>query len=342
MKTFTYKNPIFSEAIKSMRDGQITLEAGRYYLTGTSPPYWGEAPTPGVKIYSSDDLLKWKYEKLLIDRNDLDENVWYRDYFWAPEIHVKADKYYLTFNCRNSQYDPQGSQHNCGLAVADEILGPYTVLTHDAPLGKEFKNDISLFTDDDGHSYAYCSGRGVWQSRIDLENGRLIGDFEKIIDKTDDGDWQLGGVEGPCVIKRQGVYYLFYSAWTRGYEIGYATAEHPLGPWRLYEGNPIFGTRCREFREEQMQFEGTSHLQFEDTPDPYVEVGHNSIFPGPDGRDWIVCHYWLKGKKPIKNPPLPMQYEDTSPQLGFDPIDIVDGKVIAHGPTFTEQTVNIL
>lgn len=36
---------------------------------------------PGIKIYSSDDLLNWKFEKLLIDRSKLDTTVWYLDRF---------------------------------------------------------------------------------------------------------------------------------------------------------------------------------------------------------------------------------------------------------------------
>ena len=28
------------------------------------------------------------------------------------------------------------------------------------------------------------------------------------------------GIEGPFVIKKDGIYYMFFSTWTRGYEVG--------------------------------------------------------------------------------------------------------------------------
>ena len=45
---------------------------------------------------------------------------------------------------------------------------------------------------------------------------------------------------------------------------------------------------------------------------------------GPDGRDWIVCHY---------------QERDKEPTLGFDPIWFENGVIKTNGPTYTEQTV---
>ena len=113
-KPFVYKNPVYSEAINSIRDCQIIADEGRYYLIGTCPPYW-EGPNPGIKLYSSDDLLNWRFEYFLLKREDLGEDQWYRDRFWAPEIHKTHGRYYLTFNSRNDKTRfPQSS----GLALA--------------------------------------------------------------------------------------------------------------------------------------------------------------------------------------------------------------------------------
>jgi beta-xylosidase len=342
MGKFIYKNPITQGRDMSLRDCHIIKVGKTYYMTGTCQPIW-EGPNPGIKLYSSNDLLNWKFEKFLIKRDDLPENIWCKDRFWAPEIHCKNNKYYLSFNCRNDiKGIKEGVNHNCGLAVADDILGPYKILTYDTPLGKGFKNDVSLFTDDDGKSYAYCSGAGIWQAPIDIEKGKLLwDDFKMVFSPRDSGnpDWMLDGIEGPFVVKRDNNYYMFISGWTRGYEIGYATAKNPLGPWELYKGNPIFGTRNREFRDEQLKSSGLDYLIFEDTKDPYCEVGHNSIFTGPDGKDWLCCHYFLIGKKKIINTKNNVEYEDTFPQLGFEPIEIKDGIIKISGPTWTEQIV---
>ncbi|MCD6378044.1 MAG: family 43 glycosylhydrolase [Planctomycetes bacterium] len=322
---FKYKNPIYSLAIEAIRDCQITKVDDIYYLTGTSPPFW-EGPNPGVKLYSSKNLLNWKFENLLIDRAKLAPNVWYYDRFWAPEIHHAHGRFWLTFNCRNETAEPP-FPHSTGLAVADSITGPYEILTHDKPL-IERTNDATLFTDDDGKTYIYFVGCCLTGSdyimgwEIDLEACELLGDAFVCLKKIRQmGHWERAGIEAPFVIKRDGIYYMFYSGWARGYEVGYATASHPKGPWKRYEGNPIFGAQDKDACEK---FGG----KFTGNPPgcPYVAAGHNAIFTGPDGRDWLVCHYQEKGKPET---------------LGFDPIWIENGIIKTNGPTWTEQIITV-
>ena len=125
---FVYQNPIRSEAIDGgIRDPHLINWDGKYYLTGTSHPFTRGARV-GVKLWSSDDLKNWKSEGLLIDSSKLPEDVWYRDTFWANEIHIAKGKFWLTFNAANMSAEHK-AQHSCGLAVADKITGPYTVLT---------------------------------------------------------------------------------------------------------------------------------------------------------------------------------------------------------------------
>ncbi|MBQ8673903.1 MAG: glycoside hydrolase family 43 protein [Bacteroides sp.] len=54
-------------------------------------------------------------------------------------------------------------------------------------------------------------------------------------------DGESLGREAPSCWKRNGRYYLLYSSWTRGYEIGYATAPAITGPWTKGAANPIYG-----------------------------------------------------------------------------------------------------
>ena len=310
-KSFTYKNPIYSEAIDSIRDCQIVEDDGRYFLIGSCPPYW-EGPSPGIKLYSSDDLLNWQFERFLLKREDVAEDAWYRDRFWAPELHKIGDRYYLTFNCRNDQ---TGFPHSCGLAVADELLGPYTVLTHEQPL-IEKGNDLTIFLDDNARTYIYWSG--IWGQEVDLPTCTRLGE-PTLCFAHEEGKWDAVGIEGPYVVKREGIYFMFYSSWTRGYEIGYATASAPLGPWQKFEGNPFFGAQDPgNNAERSMAFTG-------DPNSPYVGVGHNAVFTGPDGGDWLVCHY---------------QEKDREESLGFDPIRIEGGLVKSNGPSYVEQIVD--
>ena len=304
-------------------------------------PVWRGA-NPGVRLLVSDDLLDWRHHAWLIDARKLPSNCLYKGRFWAPEIHRAHGKFWLTVNSghRGPQLgDRLMDEHNIWLFVADKIDGDYRLVA--GPLGTGFKNDANLFTDNDGQSYLYCSGGGLWQAKIDLPVGRLIGDFQKFCSPRDAGnpDWMIGGIEGAFVLKRDGIYFMFFSAWTRGYEIGVLRAKAPLGPWELVSREPIFGTRKRRYREKQMQEGGYAHLEFEDTLDPFVEVGHNAVFEGPDGKDWLCCHYFLEGKQPVPGSPIP-EYHDAAPQLGIEPLDLSHGKFSVNGPTWTEQTVN--
>ncbi len=133
---------------------------------------------------------------------------------------------------------------------------------------------------------------------------------------------------------------MFFSTWTRGYEVGLLRAKTPLGPWELASPEPIFGTRKRRHREKQMRDGGYADLQFDDTPDPYVEVGHNAVFTGPDGKDWICCHYFLEGKRRVADSPQP-EYYDSTPQLGIEPLHYTNGTFRVAGPTWTEQVIEI-
>jgi beta-xylosidase len=322
-KSFEYQNPIKNGIDGGMRDCQVFEDDGRYYLVGTSYPfwYWSKEKNPGVKIYSSDDLLNWKFEKLLIERSKLDSTVWYLDRFWAPEIHKIKGKYHLLFNCQNEStvnYKVKG-QHS-GVAISDNLLGDYKVLTHDKPYTRG--NDLTFFEDKDRKIYSFFNrDKIIHVAEVDLENMKPKAEPVQCFSAGDmkNGDWDGIGIEGAYCILKDGTYYLFYSSWSRGYEIGYATAKHPLGPWGKYEGNPIYGAqipmRCEK---NNLKFTG-------DLDSPWAEVGHNEVFTGPDGRLWISCHGKLKGER--------------KPYLVIDPIEFEDGVVKINGPTHTKQVV---
>ena len=341
MHEFNYTNPITRDPAMSMRDHQVLKLGDIWYMTGTSAPYWN-GPNPGVRLFSSKNLLDWRFEKWLIDASALPEDCFYKGRFWAPEIHQAHGRFWLTVN--SGHFGPQHASHQDGhsvvLLAADRITGPYEPVLQDGPVVPGFKNDASLFTDNDGRSYLYCSGGGLWQAAIDLPTGRILGDLHKFAGPRDPGnpDWMIGGIEGPFVIKRAGAYFMFFSAWTRGYEVGVLKAPTPLGPWTLTPNSPILGTRKRRFRQKQAEAAGYAQLVYEDTPDPYVETGHCAVFEGPDGLDWLCCHYFLEGKE-LDDSKLVLEYFDTMPQLGFEPLEFRDGLFHAKGPTWTEQVV---
>jgi beta-xylosidase len=229
-------------------------------LTATSPPYW-EGDNPGVKLWSSADLKAWRSEGLLIDRGQVPESAWYRDRFWAPEIHPAEGGFYLLFSCNKGKLHE--APFGIAIARADRVTGPYEVVSREAPL-VERAIDGSLFTEG-GRSYVISAPEdGLRIHPIDLPSCRLTGESWLTVTRGEEGTWDAKGIEGPYLIQRNGVYTLFYSSFTRGYEVGIATAPHLRGPWTKDERNPVMTGP--------------------------VKIGHNAVFQGPDGRDWASYH----------------------------------------------------
>ena len=228
--------------------------------------------------------------------------------------------------------DPKGMKtHSIWLFSSDEVTGPYKLVN--GPLTPRYNNDATLFEDNDGQTYLYCSGDGLFQAKIDLSTGKLIGNIQKFLDKRSPGnpDWVIGGIEGPFVVKRDGIYFMFFSSWTRGYEVGLLKSKSPLGPWELASREPIFGTRKKGYRYELALSGGYADLKFNDSEDPYCETGHNALFEGPDGKLWSSCHYIMYDKRPYPYCPTLKDWEQT-PQLGIEPVYFVHGMFYINGP----------
>ena len=336
---FHYTNPITRDTALSMRDHFIIKTGNKWYCTGTSNPVW-TGSNPGVRLLVSDDLTQWKQHSWLIDASLLPPDCPYNGRFWAPEIHLIKNKYWLTVNSgKVTPDDPKGMKtHSVWLFSADSVTGPYQLVN--GPLTPQYNNDATLFEDEDGQTYFYCSGNGLFQAKIDLAAGKLTTPIEKFLDKKQPGwpEWMMGGIEGPFVIKREGTYFMFFSTWTRGYEVGLLQSKTPLGPWELVSPEPIFGTRKKGYRPELAIGGGYAHLEFPDTMDPYQETGHNALFTGPDGQLWSSCHYFMYEKRPY---PYSQTFYDWEkfPQLGYEPVYFKNGRFYIKGPTWTEQVI---
>ncbi|MCF8357897.1 MAG: family 43 glycosylhydrolase [Prolixibacteraceae bacterium] len=337
---FCYTNPVTRDTSIAMRDHCIIKVGEKWYCTGTSMPVW-TGPNPGVRLLVSDDLINWEHHSWIIDASKLPEDCPYNGRFWASEIHYIQGKFWLTINSgKVTDEDPKGMDtHSVWLFSSDEVTGPYNLVN--GPLTPQYNNDATLFEDDDGQVYFYCSGGGLFQAKIDLNTGKLTTPIEKFLDKKQPGwpEWMVGGIEGPFVIKRDGTYFMFFSTWTRGYEVGLLKSKNPLGPWKLVSKEPIFGTRKKGYRPELAIGGGYDHLKFQDTEDPYCETGHNALFEGPDGNIWSSCHYMMYEKRPY---PYSQTFEpwELTPQMGYEPVRYENGRFYIDEPTWTEQQID--
>lgn len=308
-----WSNPI-SDGIDEggLRDCFVFAAEGRWYLTGTSSPHWGDGyGNPGVRLYRSNDLVHWQQVGLIV-RNP-GESKWYASRFWAPEIACIGGRYYCTFNCRNERNGFQVRQ-SWGIAVSDHVEGPYTVLSDDKPVGAG--NDATLYEDEDGQVYvAWCGpskehpdGNVMMLARINLQTLELS-DVHEIFGGTA-GDrhgigWDECGVEGPAIFKRGSTYYMTYSSWQRGYEVGLATATSLDGKWTKSPDNPLFGSQDRGKWKEAVEGE-------------WRDLGHNTVFTGPDGRLWMSCHGQLRSGRTPMLVIQPLQFDRHGKMLKMD------------------------
>ncbi|MEU4234752.1 glycoside hydrolase family 43 protein [Nonomuraea sp. NPDC026600] len=196
-----------------------------------------EAPAGGTNfvmrdwhVFTSGDAAAWTDQGAKLKLSDFS---WAGADAWAGEVEPRNGKYYW--------YAPVNGNGagwmDIGVAVGDSPLGPFhdakggPLISDSTPNSSPLNIDPTVFTDDDGQAYIY------WGSYYGLRAAKLKPDMINL----DGGVVTPSGVsnfwEAPWMFKRNGTYYLAYSAndsacSAPGYAcIRYATASNPLGPW---------------------------------------------------------------------------------------------------------------
>ena len=324
VKTLTYTNPLHfggntgREDHDELRDPCIIREGGSYYLVATMWPFTDSSAqdaakpdlnsSPGIRLYSSQDLTHWKAGPWLVKSSALPDDCPYKHRFWAPEIHKIGGKFYLIFTADNWLKPEYNANKRFGyhafLGVADQVTGPYEHISY-VPASA---CDTTIFGDDDGRVYAFMPFGDLFVQELDLSrlSENVVGyksERKKIV-SADFGDiTELSPkyLEGPWAMKVGKRYYLFYAETypdPGGYKTGVAYADSPLGPWHKDPRGAVFWG------------------------------GHLAVFDGPDGRHWFS----YRGE----------QYRSTWGLLCVDPFSIdAQGVVQCAGPTLTPVTVSV-
>lgn len=234
LTTATKPRSLLADTI-CLADPTIFKDNGVYYLYGTGS-------RDGFWVYQSTDLKNWSGP--VGKRNGhalLKGDSYGTKGFWAPQIFKQNGKYYMAYT----------ADEHIAIAESDSPLGPFTqkVIRHISDEGK--KIDPYIFKDSDGSLYLYHvrlqNGNRIFVARlkndlsdIDENSVKECISAEVSWENTQKVKWPVA--EGPTVIKRDGLYYLFYSAndfRNIDYAVGYATAKSPIGPWIKYDKNPI-------------------------------------------------------------------------------------------------------
>lgn len=254
-----------------------------------------------LDAFSSKDLITWTKHPQVLNIKDIS---WAGYSLWAPAIIKNNNQYYLFFSANDIQNNDELG--GIGVSVADNPAGPFK----DA-LGKPLINKIIngaqpidqfVFKDDDGQIYMYYGG---WRH---LNIVKMADDLLSL-ETFDDGTTYKeitpeNYVEGPFLLKRNGLYYLMWSEGGWGgpnYSVAYGISNSPLGP-----------------------FERIEKILQQD-PEVATGAGHHSVItiPGTD-EHYIVYHRRPLGKEAAEERVVAIE------KMEFDK----DGKIVPVKITF--------
>ena len=277
----TWKNPLILSnewSLYGIGDPYILKFNGYYYLYCST-----RDSETGVKCWSSKDLRTWTYKGLCTTET-------ITKCAYAPEVIYYNGKFYMYTS-------PFGNGHY--VLQSENPTGPFLRVTEN--LGHSI--DGSVLKDDGGLLYFYHAGD-------DGIHGHAMSSPTSIGNDVVLGETRMNGwTEGPCVIKRNGKYYMIYTGnhvISKGYRINLAVSSNPISGYVAQEKqNPVI-----------LSSEGTQ-----------VGLGHGSIVTGPDLDSHYILYHNLAGDFGVG----PFRH------LNFDRIGWNGSKMIVMGPTITNQ-----
>ncbi|RAH57434.1 xylanase D [Aspergillus piperis CBS 112811] len=253
-------------------DPEARLFNAQYWIYPTYSADYSEQTF--FDAFSSPDLLTWTKHPTILNITNIPWST--NRAAWAPSVGRKlrssasaaaaaADEEYDYF-----MYFSVGDGTGIGVAksTTGKPEGPYEdvlgePLVNGTVYGAEAIDAQIFQDDDDGRNWLYFGG---WSHAVVVELGEdmvsLKGEYLEITPE--------GYVEGPWMLKRNGVYYYMFSVGGWGdnsYGVSYVTADSPTGPFsstpkKILQGNDAVGT----------------------------STGHNSVFT-PDGQDYYIVYH---------------------------------------------------
>jgi GH43 family beta-xylosidase len=294
----TYTNPVQLNCA----DPGLLKHQGTYYAYCTYTPDF-PMMTRGIRLYTSGDLVNWQDQGFVLNNADS----WGESRHWAPDVVSKNGRFYMYY----------AVDERIGVAEADSPMGPFKQKIQAPMQPDSIKIDAHVFIDDDGKQYFYYvgfdNGNHIWGAELNDDMLSVKQDsITHLIAPVEDWETDMANVaEGAAVLKHKGLYYMTYSGShfeSPHYSIGYAVAEHPLGPWKKYEHNPIM--------------KSTSYAH---------GTAHHSLTTSPDSKEMFVVyhqHFSLNQTEPRKIAIDRIRFveQDNGPDI-----------LQAWGPTITPQ-----
>ncbi|MCX6910470.1 MAG: glycoside hydrolase family 43 protein [Verrucomicrobia bacterium] len=221
---------------------------GRTWIPASTKAWEGSrVDVTGVRCYSSQDLLCWKDEGLVLRAVPDDP---------AHDLHPSkvCDRPKVVFNTRTKKFviwmhmDSENYKAaRAGVAVADSPTGPFRYIESVRPEGQDSR-DQTLFQDDDGRAYRVYSSENNKTTYISLLTDDYLkhsGKFVRVFEGRH--------MEAQVIFKHAGKYWFIASGCT-GWAPNAArsaVADSIWGPWTEL-GNPCRGP------EAEITFRGQS------------------------------------------------------------------------------------
>lgn len=318
--TVVYQNPVYSG---EFADPFVLKTRGAYYAYGTGPAGSDGRAFP---VLRSTDLGRWEaLGGALTPLSDPPARS-----YWAPEVAERDGRYYLYYSASTSDSD---EHHRLRVATSTDPAGPFIDSGRLVVPSLGFTIDASPFRDPKtgdwylffATDYEADTPHGTGLAAVRLNNDMMSAATEPSIVVRAQADWQIYErnrqykgrvwqawhcVEGPSVVEHAGRYYCFYSggAWHGdAYGVGFAVADHPLGPWRD-------------------DFAPHGAFVLKGVPGQVIGPGHNSTVTGPDGKTlFMVYHAWDAAK--------------TARRMCIDPIRWTPDGPKVEGPSSERRTI---
>lgn len=231
-------------------DPYIFRYNGKYYLYCSTKDF-----RKGIKAWSSEDLINWKYEGLVTEE-EISTGA------YAPEV-IYWDGYFYMYT------SPAGKGHY--VLKSENPTGPFKVMTENLGL----TIDGSVFIDDDEKWYFTHAGtQGItgheMKDPYTIEVGKNLAAYL---------NWWT---EGSMIIKRNNNYYMTYTGnhvFSKGYRVDYGISKDgPIGNYSIPKHNTLLISTEKDFN-------GLGHSSTVMGPDmdSYYIIYHNLVGASKEG-----------------------------------------------------------
>lgn len=212
-------------------DPSIICVGDTYYATGTSSEW-----APHFPIFTSKDLANWKQIGYVFNQTPS----WAASSFWAPELFFHNETFYVYYVAKK-----KSDKISCiGVATSKNPAHGFTDKGIVLPFGSEAIDPYIVSEKD--QLYMTWKAYGLDNRAIEILGCKLSKDGLK----PNGAPFSLlrddlrKGLEGQCLVKKDGYYYLFYSiggcCGTKcSYEVCVARSKSLEGKFLKFENNPV-------------------------------------------------------------------------------------------------------